>query len=455
MNAPDKLFILGRQVELINRNQTLGQIVTIMIASSLCWVGYQEGVVPYLVGLWGLAAIGMALLRLALARKYAQSPVEERAENILAWHRKIRLGALGSGLIWSVGTMLMMSGGNLPMQLFTAFAMAGISAGALPVLGADRWAYRLFAWPIILTVIFSVFATDHMHAAFSALASLALIIFTRSADAFHRMLNETFELEREKTRLLSTVDQARQTAEKSDLAKTQFLANVSHELRTPMNGILGLSELLSSDPLTPDQAELLSLLRDTADGLMRQIDLLIELSALEAGHVVIKPAPFAVADLLEGLVSSQLRSANEKGLKLEKQADPDLPLVLIGDLERLREIFDHLVGNAIKFTEHGTISITAKLLEKQNQHARIAFSIRDTGPGISEEKLQVIKGLFAPGDSSLIRRHSGIGIGLPISRKLVELMGGEISIASEVGVGSNFCFTLPFALEVAPVAGCH
>lgn len=347
MNAPDKLFILSRQVELINRNQKLGQIVSIAIASSLCWVGYQEGIAPYLVAFWGLAAISIALLRLALARQYAQSPAEERAEKVLAWHRQIRLGALGSGLIWSLGTLLMMSGDDLPMQLFTAFAMTGITAGALPVLGADRWAYRLFAWPIILSVIFSVFATDHMHAAFTALAILALITFTRSADAFHRMLNESFELEREKTRLLATVDQARQTAEKSDLAKTQFLANVSHELRTPMNGILGLSELLSSDPLTPDQAELLSLLRETADGLMRQIDLLIELSALEAGHVVIKPAPFAVADLLEGLVSSQLRPANQKGLKLEKQTDPDLPLVLIGDLERLRQIFDHLVGNEI------------------------------------------------------------------------------------------------------------
>lgn len=455
MNTPDKLFILGRQVELINRNQKLGQIVTIAIASCLCWIAYQEGIAPGLVTLWGLAAIGMALLRLALAWQYAQSPVEERAEKVLAWHRKIRLGALGSGLIWSVGAMLMMSGDDLPMQLFTAFAMAGISAGALPVLGADRWAYRLFAWPIIVTVIVSVFDTDHMHAAFSALSTLALIIFTRSADAFHRMLNETFELEREKTRLLVTVDQARQTAEKSDLAKTQFLANVSHELRTPMNGILGLSELLSGDPLTPDQAELLSLLRETADGLMRQIEHLIELSALEAGHVAIKPAPFAVTDLLEGMLSSQLRPATEKGLRLEKQADPDLPLVLIGDLERLRQIFDHLVGNAIKFTEHGTISITAKLLEKQNQQARVAFCIRDTGPGIPEEKLQVIKGLFAPGDSSLIRRHGGIGIGLPISRKLVELMRGEMSIDSEVGVGSNFCFTLPFALEAAPAASSH
>ena len=449
---PDKLFILGRQVELINRNQRLGQIVSILIASCLCWVGYQEGIAPAQVGLWWLAAISIALLRLALARRYAQSPAEARADKVLDWHRQIRFGALASGLIWSVGTLLMMSSDDLPMQLFTAFAMAGITAGALPVLGADRWSYRLFAWPIILTVIFSVFGTDHMHAAFSALSTLALIIFTRSADAFHRMLNETFELEREKTRLLATVDQARQTAEKSDLAKTQFLANVSHELRTPMNGILGLSELLSSDTLTPDQAELLSLLRETADGLMCQIEHLIELSALEAGHVVIKPAPFAVADLLEGLVSSQLRSANDKGLKLEKQADPDLPLVLIGDLERLRQIFDHLVGNAIKFTERGTISITAKLLDKQNQQAHITFCISDTGPGISEEKLQVIKGLFAPGDSSLIRRHSGIGIGLPISRKLVELMGGDMSITSEVGVGSNFCFTLPFALEMPPSA---
>lgn len=455
MKTTENLFIRSRQVELVYRNQTLGQVVSIAIACYLAWVAQKEGVSVLGLGIWCAAAVSIALLRLVFARHYMQLSPEARSATMPTWHLRVRFGALASGLVWAAGSLLMMNSGNLSLQLFSAFVLSGMTAGAIPVLGADKWSYRMYAWPIILSVIFGVFDIDHMHIAFSVLATLALIIFTRSADVFEQMLRETFELEHEKTQLLTSVEQARQAAEKSDLAKTQFLANVSHELRTPMNGILGLSQLLASDPLTPDQAELLSLLRENADGLMRQIDHLIELSALEAGHVKANPAPFAVADLLEGMISSQRRPAMEKGLALVKDADPELPPVLVGDLERLRQIFEHLVGNAIKFTESGTVSISAKLLEKKGDQARVEFCVTDTGPGISEEKLQVINGLFAQGDSSLIRRHGGIGVGLPISRKLIELLGGEIRFHSEIGIGSKFCFTLPFALEANALSAAN
>ena len=446
MKTPENLFILSRQIELIYRNQKLGQIISMAIAAYLAWVAQREGVSPVALSMWCSAAVGIALLRLMYARRYFQLSPAERSAEIHNWHRRARVGALASGLIWAAGALMLMRSDNLPLQLFTAFTLAGITAGAIPVLGADRWAYRMYAWPIILSVIFGVLATDHMHVAFSIMATLALIIFTRSADVFEQTLHETFALEDEKTRLLVSVEQARQAAEKSDLAKTQFLANVSHELRTPMNAIQGLSHLLSSDPLTPDQAELLSLLRENADGLMRQIDHLIELSALEAGHVQVRPEPFAVPELLEGMISSQQHQAEAKGLNLVSNTDPALPPVLIGDLERLRQIFEHLLGNAIKFTEFGSITVTAKLCDKPTDRARVEFSIQDTGPGIPEAKLQLINGLFTQGDSSMIRRHGGIGIGLPIARKLVELLGGEIGIESQVGIGCTFRFTLPFAL---------
>ena len=242
MKATENLFILSRQIELIYRNQKLGQIVSMAIAGYLAWVAQKEGVSATALAMWCTAAIGIALLRLFFARRYFQLSPAARSEQIHAWHQRARVGALASGLIWAAGSLMLMRSDNLPLQLFTAFAMAGITAGAIPVLGADRWAYRMFAWPIVLSVIFGVFATDHMHVAFSILATLALIIFTRSSDIFEQMLRETFALEDEKTRLLVSVEQARQAAEKSDLAKTQFLANVSHELRTPMNAILGLSD---------------------------------------------------------------------------------------------------------------------------------------------------------------------------------------------------------------------
>lgn len=450
MKSAENLFILSRQVELVYRNQKLGQIVSMAIAGYLAWVACREGVSLLAIGMWCAAAVGIALFRLVMAQRYMRLAGEQRTSEIAVWQKRVRYGGLGSGIAWSAGAILLMNAGNLGLQLFTAFVLAGITAGAIPVLGPDRWAYRLFAWPIIVTVIISAFDTDHMHIAFSALSTLALIIYTRSADIFGQMLHETLAMEHEKTWLLASVEEARHAAEKSDLAKTQFLANVSHELRTPMNGILGLSELLGSEPLTPEQAELVALLRENANGLMRQIDHLIELSALEAGHIQVRPAPFAVAELLEGMISAQHRPAEEKKLELVENTDPDLPSVLVGDLERLRQIFDHLVGNAIKFTERGTISITARLIDKKAEQVRVEFCVSDTGPGISADRLQVINALFAPGDTSLIKRHSGIGVGLPIARKLVDLMGGQMRIDSEIGVGSTFCFTLPFGLADMP-----
>lgn len=440
-------FALVRQVELIFRIQKLGQIVSILIASYLAWIALQAHISIPGVAIWWIAAVSVAALRLILARRYSRLSAEEKEASIASWQRRIRFGALAGGVAWSGGTLLMTLGGDLVLQIFSAFVMAGMTAGALPVLGADRLAYRLYAWPIIVAVIVGVFGTDSLHMGFSILSFLALVIFTRGADVFGEMLNETFRLEFEKGDLLKHVDLARQVAERSDRAKTQFLANISHELRTPMNGILGLAEILGHDEnLNSDQRESVRLLKESADEMMHHIEHLIELSALEAGHIQPRPAPFGVAELLGGLVSAQHRLAAAKGLKLEEYEDPALPPVLVGDLARLSQIFDHLVGNAIKFTETGSVSISARLLSRDNDTANVEFCVADTGPGMSRDKLQVINSMLAQGDSTLIRRHAGIGIGLPISRKLIELLGGKLAVESRVGIGSKFSFTLPFGL---------
>jgi len=178
----------------------------------------------------------------------------------------------------------------------------------------------------------------------------------------------------------------------------------------------------------------------------KQLNHLIKLSALEAGHIKLRPAPFVVRELLDGLISALDKAAMSKGLAIRIDADSALPGVVVGDLERLRQVFQHLVGNAIKFTDRGHIEITARLVERTGQTARIEFAVTDTGPGISPEALQAINGLLVQGDGSTIRRHGGLGVGLPIARRLIELMGSELQIDSELGKGCTFRFTLPFAL---------
>lgn len=443
MNPSTDPFILGRKVDLLYRNLRLGQIFSIVNASFLVWIAHTQ-VNPSSLGIWWLLAITAAGLRLALAANFYGESEPERLLRSAFWRQRALFGAASSGLIWASGTLLLLSSGDTILQLFTAFVMAGMVAGAIPALAADRIIFRSYAWPITLAVVIGAIGKDPLHIAFSAMSLFFLVIATRSADNFHDALQDTFRLEHEKDSLVEHLEHARQIAEQSNRTKTEFLANISHELRTPMNGIMGLGELLDLEELSEDQRSLLTPLRQSSADLMHLINHLIELSALEAGQVKLSHGAFAVSELLQALVSSHRKAAATKKLALLEEEDPTLPPVLVGDIDRLRQIFVHLVGNAIKFTEHGSICISVRVAKALADNVNLEFTVADTGPGIAAEKLSQLTGLFVQADGSAIRRHGGIGIGLPIARKLIELMGGELRIDSEIGVGSRFSFTLPF-----------
>ena len=445
MNQPTDAFLLNRQVELLYRNVRLGQIMSVINASFLVWVGH-ELFSTSLLFVWWVAALLVAGLRIGLAVRYASQPAEDRYNNAAWWRQRALLGAASSGLIWSIGALLLMLDSTTTLQLFTAFVMAGMVAGAVSVLAFDKTAFRLYSLPIILVVAYASLGSDSVHIAFSLMTVLFLVIATRSADYFHATLQDSFRLEHEKDHLIERLEQARQVAELSNRAKTEFLANISHELRTPMNGIIGLGELLSLEDLSEAQHDLLAPLRRSSEDLLRLVNNLIELGDLEAGQVTLTPSPFAVVDMLHGLLDSQRRSAQAKGLMLVEEDDPKLPSVLIGDINRLRLIFTHLVGNAIKFTDQGTVTISVSVQDQTAEGLKLRFCVSDTGPGIPPDKLALLGGLFVQSDGSAMRRHGGIGVGLPIARKLIELMGGKLDIDSAVGIGSRFSFTLPFAL---------
>ncbi|PKO85546.1 MAG: hypothetical protein CVU18_19535, partial [Betaproteobacteria bacterium HGW-Betaproteobacteria-12] len=332
------------------------------------------------------------------------------------------------------------------LQLFTAFVMAGMVAGAVPVLAAERQAFRAYAWPIMLAVVAGALGRDALHVAMATMALVFSVAATRSADYLHETLDDALRLEHEKDGLVAKLEQARETAERANRAKTEFLANISHELRTPLNGVIGLAEVLHLDELTPGQRELLTPLRHSADELLHLINNLIELSALEAGHIRAVHSPFLAVDLAPALCARHRSAAAARQLALLEEIDAQLPPVLIGDVERLRQIFDHLIGNAIKFTEHGSIRVALRVVECRASQVTVECAVSDTGPGISAAQITLLEGLLVQADGSVVRRHGGIGVGLPIVRRLVELLGGQLHIDSEIGQGSRFSFTLTFAL---------
>lgn len=436
--------VLGPQVALLYRNLRLGQIVSILNTFLLVWVGSSYVATGHLAA-WASIALIVASLRLAVDSRYRKLDSAERNAQAPFWRQRAIIGATLGGIAWAGGTILFMTAGDLTFKLFTAFVMAGMVAGAVQVVAADLTAFRCYAWPIVTAVALCAFSLDSMGIAFSLMSLLFLIAVTRSARFFNQALHDSIRLEQEQARLAHHLAHAREAAEQSLRAKTEFLSNISHELRTPMNGIIGITDLLAFDA-SAEQQELLHHLRQSSDLLMTQINHLIRLSELEAGHVKPKAESFITAELLSRMLFGQQNAASAKGIALLLDADPALPPVLVGDSDCLVDALQHLLDNAIKFTERGTVSLACHLLQQDDTSARVEFAVSDTGPGISPEGLKAIEGFLVQADGSSIRRHGGLGVGLAIVRRLVELMGGELKVVSPPGQGSVFSFAIPLSL---------
>ncbi len=225
-------------------------------------------------------------------------------------------------------------------------------------------------------------------------------------------------------------------------AKSEFMANISHELRTPMNGIIGMTELALDTDLNADQREYLETSRDSANTLLVIIDKLLDFSRLGSHTLRIEPVEFSLPEMVSSTLGPLVPQAKGKGLDLQSQIDPTVPSRIVADPDRLRQVLDNLVGNAIKFTERGRVMVSVQGLERRDRSVRLRFSVADTGVGIPAEKQGTVFEPFQQADGSSTRRFGGTGLGLTISSSLVTLMGGRLWVDSRPGVGSTFSFTV-------------
>ena len=431
---------LPERLEMLFEQASAGVLSTILLAALTAFV--LQGQVPGLqMTGWLLYMVAVTALRVALVSAHRRWGSSRGA---LVFLDLFVVGSLLSGLGWGMTAKLLLPFVGTEYQVFIAFIVGGLVAGAGSLMAVWPTAFVAFSYPATLPLgAWFIYNGDPIAIAMGLAVILFLVINTAVVLNARTRIVDVLNLRSDNRRLVDSLTRAKEHAENASEAKSLFLANTSHEIRTPMNGIIGTLDLLKDTSLEDEQRALVSAARNSADFLLVLVNDILDVSKIDAGQLVLEKIPFRVAATLDDIVRSSSALADKKGLYLDSQVDPKTPTLIFGDPLRLRQIVTNLVDNAIKFTARGGITIRVVYTIDGAQQGTLHVSVADTGIGMSQEVVDRLFKAFAQADSSTTRRYGGTGLGLNISAKLVEMMGGVMNVRSEPDVGTTIGFDLP------------
>ncbi|GGP28288.1 response regulator [Silvimonas amylolytica] len=439
--------VVWRTTQLLYRNARLAQVTSLINASCLAFA-LRMDVSRTVLLIWWTSMALILLGRLWLAERFRVA--RPRPNQVLKWRYRYFFGVMLSGVGWGVGCLWFGMNVTETARFFIALLLSGMAAGSLPILAPSQWALRTYV--ALLTLPMLIFAVVHP-GRFGAMFAVLLLVFIftllRSAGEYHHVLIETIGLDQEKARLLADLKSATQDLERSARAKDEFLAAISHEIRTPMNGILGMAQLLASQPLPGSQREQVEIIRASTDALLAQINGVLDYSRIEAGRLELVPAPFSPQQLLDDLQRMFLPQAQAQGLQFSCHLGDEVPPVLSGDMTRLKQVLVNLVGNSLKFTRHGEIRIGLTVRDRLDDRLIMMCTVSDTGPGVPQDRREAIFLPYTQADNRVAQQYGGSGLGLTISRRLVGLMGGQLWVEDNPGGGSVFAFSAQLTVSAA------